>query len=171
MGPGNRVQAGVKICSPSTPAWPGVLKAPNQTLDLKRGGPKVKNEKPLKHLFRFLGTVKAKGAGPGVPPNGWHYFFKEFYVAGYSYYHGEQIEDSLLEGKIVTFKREPGCLYDTRAVEIYAGKKKLGYIPKKDNTLIASLLDRGIIVKGKIQKRNFDDQPRKRIKISPFRER
>ena len=98
------------------------------------------------------------------------FFFNEFYVAGYAYYDGEKIEDSLLEGKIVTFKREPDCVYDAKAVEIYAGRKKLGYIPRKDNDLISSLMDQGITVKGEIRKRNFDDQPRKRIKISVFRE-
>ena len=131
----------------------------------------MKNEKRSKPIFRFLVPGRAKRTAPRGQQRQWNYFFNEFYIAGYSYYSGEQIEDSLLEGKIVTFKREPGCRYDARAVEIYAGRKKLGYIPKKDNALIAALLDQGITVKGKIQKRNFDDRPRQRIKISPFRER
>jgi hypothetical protein len=130
----------------------------------------MSNEKHSKPIFRFPVPGRAKRAKPGRQQQQREYFFNEFYVAGYTYYNGEQIEDSLLEGKIVTFKREPGCLYDAKAVEIYAGRKKLGYIPKKDNTLIAALLDQGITVKGKIQKRNFDDRPRQRIKISPFRE-
>jgi hypothetical protein len=98
------------------------------------------------------------------------YFFNEFYVAGYRYYEGEKIEDSLLEGKILRFKREPKCKQDPGAVEIYWGRKKLGYIPRKDNREIAQLLDFGFTVKGMISKRNFDDQPRKRIKVTPFRE-
>jgi hypothetical protein len=96
------------------------------------------------------------------------YFFNEFYIAGYRYYDGETITESLLEGKPVTFKREPQCIHDTKAVAIYAGRKKLGYIPRKDNTIISTLMDQGVIIKGKIQKRNFDDQPRKRVKISIF---
>jgi len=96
------------------------------------------------------------------------YFFNEFYIAGYRYYEGETIAESLLEGKPVTFKREPYCIYDTKAVAIYAGRKKLGYIPRKDNTIISTLMDQGVIMKGKIQKRNFDDQPRKQVKISVF---
>ncbi len=96
------------------------------------------------------------------------YFFNEFYIAGYRYYDGETIAESLLEGKPVTFKREPHCIYDTKAVAIYAGRKKLGYVPRKDNTMISTLMDQGVIIKGKIQKRNFDDQPRKRVKISTF---
>ena len=98
------------------------------------------------------------------------FFFNEFYIAGYTYYDGETIEDWLLEGKTVKFKREPECIYDPNAVEIYAGRKKLGYIPRKDNALISSLMDQGVKIKGEIRKRNFDDQPRKRIKISAFRE-
>jgi len=98
------------------------------------------------------------------------FFFNEFYIAGYAYYDGEKIEDWLLEGKIVKFKREPECTYDPKAVEIYAGRKKLGYIPRKDNELISSLMDQGIRIKGEIRKRNFDDQLSKRVKISAFRE-
>ena len=130
----------------------------------------MKSEKHIKAKLQFLVPGMVKRARSGGKQKQRNYFFDEFYIAGYTYYNGEQIEDSLLEGRIVTFKREPGCRHDTRAVEIYAGRKKLGYIPRKDNALIAALLDEGITVKGKIQKRNFDDLPRKRIKISPFRE-
>lgn len=98
------------------------------------------------------------------------YLFNQFYVAGYSYYEGDGIEDSLLEGKTIRFKREPDCIYDPLAVEIYAGKRKLGYVPRKDNSTIATLLDKGIPLKGEICKRNFDDRPRQRIKITAFRE-
>lgn len=112
------------------------------------------------------------GIGTVVPFNEKkrEYFFNEFYVAGYSYYEGERIEDSLMEGKLVEFKREPTCVHDPRAVEIYVGRRKLGYIPRKDNAMISALLDLGMTVKGKIQKRNYDDQPRKRIKICAFKE-
>jgi len=99
-----------------------------------------------------------------------HFFFNEFYIAGYRYYDGKKLEDTLLEGKILTLKREPQCIHDPNAVEIYAGRAKLGYIPKKDNPDVSSLLDQGVVLKGRIQKRNFDDQPRKRIKVSIFKE-
>jgi len=98
------------------------------------------------------------------------YFFNEFYVAGYPYYDGESIEDRLLTGKEVIFRREPDSPYDAKAVEVYSGGKKLGYITKKDNRIIADLLDLGISVKGEIRKRNFDDRPSKRVKISVYKE-
>ncbi len=97
-------------------------------------------------------------------------FFDEFYVAGYRYYDGLLIEDSLLPGKEVRFQRKPDCLEDTGAVEIYTGRKKLGYIPRKDNAYISKLLDQGVTVKGEICKRNFDDRIRKRIKITAYKE-
>jgi hypothetical protein len=112
------------------------------------------------------GMIKKKSSGQKKR----EYLFNQFYVAGYTYYEGEGIEDSLLEGKVVRFKREPDCIYDPLAVEIYAGKKKLGYIPRRDNPVIAGLLDKGISLKGEICKRNFDDRPRQRIKISAFKE-
>jgi hypothetical protein len=98
------------------------------------------------------------------------FFFNEFYIAGYRYYDGDKVEDALMEGKVVTFKREPGCVHDPLAVEIYTGGKKLGYIPRKDNAVVSRLMDQGVIIKGKIRKRNFDDDLRKRVKICAFKE-
>jgi hypothetical protein len=122
-----------------------------------------------KNLFkRIFSLDMSQGPAKTLRKTERQYFFNEFYIAGYRYYDGETIAESLLEGKPVNFKREPHCIYDTKAVAIYAGRKKLGYIPRKDNTIISTLMDQGVLVNGKIQKRNFDDQPRKRVKISVF---
>jgi hypothetical protein len=125
----------------------------------------MKTKNLIKRIFSLV-TVKGPIKTPRKTER--QYFFNEFYIAGYRYYDGETIAESLLEGKPVNFKREPQCIYDRKAVSIYAGRKKLGYIPRKDNTIISTLMDQGVIIKGKIQKRNFDDQPRKRVKISVF---
>jgi hypothetical protein len=125
----------------------------------------MKTKKLIKRIFS-LDTSKSSAKIPLETVR--QYFFNEFYIAGYRYYDGETIAESLLEGKPIIFKREPQCTYDTKAVAIYAGRKKLGYIPRKDNAIISTLMDQGVIIKGKIQKRNFDDQPRKRVKISVF---
>lgn len=114
--------------------------------------------------FKFW--LKKKSAGNQKR----HYFFNEFYVAGYRHYDGIQVEDTILEEKTVDFKREPGNPHDPKAVEIYLGRKKLGYIPQNENKAIAKLLDQGIRVGGVIGKRNYDDQPNKRVKITPFKE-
>lgn len=125
----------------------------------------MKTKNLIKRIFS-LPRVKSPAKTPRKTEQ--QYFFNEFYIAGYRYYDGETITESLLEGKPVTFRREPHCIHDRKAVAIYAGRKKLGYIPRKDNTIISTLMDQGVIIKGKIQKRNFDDQPRKRVKIFAF---
>ena len=99
-----------------------------------------------------------------------HYFFEEFYVAGYRHYDGHQLEENILEGKTVDFKREPQNPHDPKAVELYLGRRKLGYIPQTENKAIAKLLDQGVRVRGVIGKRNYDDRPNKKIKITPFKE-
>lgn len=119
-------------------------------------------------IKRIFSSNTSKGPAKTPQKTERHYFFNEFYIAGYRYYDGETITESLWEGKPVTFKRESQCIYDSKAVAIYAGRKKLGYIPRKDNTFISTLMDQGVIINGKIQKQNFDDQPRKRVKISVF---
>ena len=118
-------------------------------------------------ITRFLASFPLKG---DLKKKKREFFFNEFYIAGYRYYDGDKVEDALMEGKVVTFKREPNCVHDPLAVEIYTGGKKLGYIPRNDNAVVSRLMDHGVTIKGMIRKRNFDDDPRKRVKICAFKE-
>jgi len=120
-------------------------------------------------LQSFLSSLGSRAAGEKKQHQEKEFFFNEFYVAGYPYYQAEEIEETLLEGKQVYFVREPGCQHDSRAVEVYANGKKLGYIPRRDNNNIAQLMDKGITINGEICKRNFDDIPCRRVKISAYR--
>jgi len=132
--------------------------------------PTLKSKKLVYRLLHSFVPQGGKWEKVSFSVNKREFFFNEFYIAGYRYYNGERIEDSLLEGRILHLKREPKCQYDSKAVEIYAGNTKIGYIPRKDNSEISYLLDQGIPIKAMIRKRNFDDQPNKRIKIALFKE-
>lgn len=62
-------------------------------------------------------------------------------VAGFVYYDGPSLLHSLKPGAPVRLQREPANPYDPRAVEVYCGTAKLGYLPRSNNPVIASLMD------------------------------
>ena len=66
------------------------------------------------------------------------------YVAGTSYIKDETIFDELKVGDKLTLKREPDNRFDGNAIQVLDSKKrKLGYIPEKDNIVFARLMDAG----------------------------
>lgn len=66
----------------------------------------------------------------------------ETVIAGFQYYEGEKIWNYLKKGEILKLKREQTNPYDEKTIEIYWKNKKLGYIPRVDNSVIAQLMDR-----------------------------
>ena len=56
-------------------------------------------------------------------------YLDDFHLAGFAYYDGLEIIDELKLGREVRMVKELGNPYDEKAVAIYYGDKKLGYIP------------------------------------------
>lgn len=82
-------------------------------------------------------------------------------VAGLAYYGFESIKNKQdMAGDICDFLEEPDNKHDKKAVEIYYGETKLGYVPKPYNEIIFSLLKQEdkCVVYGKIMSVNVDDQ-------------
>ncbi len=52
-------------------------------------------------------------------------------------------EGNLAEGQELALRREPDCKYDKNAVRAFAGRSKLGYLPKNLSAEIAAYLDSG----------------------------
>lgn len=65
------------------------------------------------------------------------------YVAGWSWHDGDSILNLLKPGKRLRLIREAGNKHDHNAVAVYFSNTKIGYIPKKDNSDIAKLMDVG----------------------------
>ena len=75
------------------------------------------------------------------------------YIAGTTHLKDEKVLDDLKEGDKLTLLREPDNRFDENAILVLdAQKRKLGYIPEKDNVVFARLMDAGkyliAIVKG-----------------------
>lgn len=68
----------------------------------------------------------------------------ETYVAGTAYIEDESIVDDLKVGDRLTLKREPSNKFDEKAILVLDNqKRKVGYIPEKDNTVFSRLMDGG----------------------------
>ncbi len=64
-------------------------------------------------------------------------------LAGYMHYDANVVYPYLRLGDELELRREPHNPHDHKAVEIYWRGKKLGYLPREDNSVIAQLMDRG----------------------------
>lgn len=86
-------------------------------------------------------------------PFGRTIFLFETRVAGTSYVENiAEIEPSLKVGDVLTFVREPQNRSDELAILVRdAQKRKLGYVPRRDNPVFARLMDAGKRLFGKIR--------------------
>ena len=57
-------------------------------------------------------------------------------VAGFQYHDGETVWPRLSAGDSLQLLREPANPYDRRAVAVYWGESKLGYVPRAANTAV-----------------------------------
>ncbi len=89
----------------------------------------------------------------------------ETVVAGFQYYEGEKVWKSLSAGTRLTLKREPENPYDEMAVAVYSGSRKLGYLPRMDNTTTAQLMDSGSKAYAVITHTNRSDNPWERVSL------
>jgi len=64
-------------------------------------------------------------------------------IAGFQYHDGEAAWPDLHIGMPLQLRRESDNPHDPRAVEIWAGGHKLGYLPRLDNCAVSQLLDAG----------------------------
>ena len=72
------------------------------------------------------------------------------YVAGTTHLENDAILSEIREGDRLTLRREENK-FDSRAILVLTEeKKKLGYIPEKDNLIFSRLMDAGKMLAGKV---------------------
>lgn len=72
------------------------------------------------------------------------------YIAGTTHLPDPSVLDEIKEGDRLTLQREDNK-FDSNAIIIMAeDKRKLGYVPEKDNIVFARLMDAGKLLKAKI---------------------
>jgi len=86
-------------------------------------------------------------------------------IAGFQYYEGEKIFYSLRLNTPLQLKRDLKNVYDKHAVAIYTQGKKLGFVPKADNTAVAQMLDRNERISARIVELTISEDPWERVRF------
>jgi hypothetical protein len=74
-------------------------------------------------------------------------------IAGLPYYDYARLAGMLAGGAPLALRREPENPYDRRAIAVLTqGGAKLGYVPRVDNAVLASLMDAGAELLGRSQR-------------------
>jgi hypothetical protein len=80
-------------------------------------------------------------------PFGKEIFLINTHVAGTGHYDVSLALDKLKQEKTLVLRRQPTNPHDELAIEIFTSSgEKLGYVPRKDNPVVARLMDAGKII-------------------------
>ncbi|MCS4505186.1 hypothetical protein KBTX_02193 [wastewater metagenome] len=86
-------------------------------------------------------------------------------LAGFQFHEGETVWASLRIGQPLALIREPDNPHDSRAVRVEWRGRKLGYIPRRDNTAISQMLDRGERLEARIIELQASRSPWQRVQL------
>ena len=89
-------------------------------------------------------------------------------LAGSQYYAVDALWGEMRLGDRLTLVREPENRYDKRAVRIEWKGHKLGYVPRKNNRLVAESLDMGEALEARISKLRDDPDPWRRVEFEIY---
>jgi hypothetical protein len=64
-----------------------------------------------------------------------------FKVAGFQFYKGEKLMDTMQAGQALTIHREPENPHDRHAIAIYYRNEKIGFVPRSKNEVLSRLID------------------------------
>ena len=97
----------------------------------------------------MISVVESHEIGDIIKP-----FIKEIhlfdsYIAGTTHLDDSSVLDEIKVGDMLTLRREDNK-FDSNAILILLGERKVGYVPEKDNIIFARLMDAGKLLKAKI---------------------
>ncbi|MCP3671442.1 MAG: HIRAN protein [Gammaproteobacteria bacterium] len=87
-------------------------------------------------------------------------------IAGIQYHRAEAVWPFLRTGETLHLKREPQNRYDRNAISVWFRNEKLGYVPRRENTTLAQMIDHRQQLEGQIIRLAEDNNPWQRIRIS-----
>lgn len=79
-----------------------------------------------------------------------HILLQDSPLAGFQYHAGKALWPQLRVGDALTLVREPDNVHDARAVRVEWQGRKIGYVPRRENTDVARLMDGGQHVAARI---------------------
>lgn len=105
-------------------------------------------------LWRFI--QKYFAGDTSIAPYVQEVFLMDSHIAGTSHLNLEEIEPELDPGAPLVFRREPDNEHDELAVIILDRKeRKLGYIPRSKNEILARMMDAGKLLFGRLESKEW----------------
>ena len=89
-------------------------------------------------------------------------------LAGFRYGEGAELWLQMRLGDALELLREAGNPHDANAVRVEWRGRKLGYVPRRENTAIAWGLDRGLPLRARISRLQEHPRPARRIEFEVY---
>lgn len=89
-------------------------------------------------------------------------------LAGYRYGEGAEVWPLLREGDALDLVPEPGNVHDANAVRVEWRGRKLGYVPRRENTALAWGLARGTPLRARVSRLAEHPNPARRIEFEIY---
>ncbi len=74
---------------------------------------------------------------------GAHILLQDSPLAGFQYHAGKKLWPQMRVGDALTLIREPDNVHDAKAVRVEWQGHKIGYVPRRENTDVARIMDGG----------------------------
>lgn len=127
----------------------------------------MKRRSFLHTLFGAIGIGMGRGLRAGtIPPmKRKRLILQESPLAGYQYHRAAAIWPFLQVGEKLHLRREPSNPHDRYAVAVWFRNEHLGYIPRRENRTLATLMDRGERPEASIVRLLDEKNPWRKIRI------
>jgi hypothetical protein len=91
-------------------------------------------------------------------------------LAGFRYHAAAEVFDQLRVGDLLDVSRESDNPHDANAVSLSWRGRKLGYVPRRDNEVLAWSLDRGERLRARVSRLSQHPNPARRIEFEIYAE-
>ncbi len=112
----------------------------------------MSNELAEQKNGELVSTLSQQGLGEMLKPLIREIHLFDSFVAGTTHLKDASVLEEIKEGDKLTLMREENKFDRNAIMLITENKKKLGYVPEKDNIVFARLMDAGKLLGAKIQK-------------------
>jgi hypothetical protein len=89
-------------------------------------------------------------------------------LAGFRHHEAKAVLPMMKPGDALSLVREPDNSYDANAVRVEWQGRKLGYVPRRENSALAWAMDRGQAVSARVSRLQPRAKPRERIEFEVF---
>ena len=112
----------------------------------------MSNNELTVHKENLVSVIENKGLDSVIKPLSQEIHLFDSYVAGTTHLKDKSVLENIKVGDSLSLQREDNKFDSNASIVLNSAKKKLGYVPEKDNIVFARLMDAGKLLMAKISK-------------------